>query len=541
MSVSPQPELMPLILEACGEKGYLDGPALERIARRLRIPVSRVYGFHAQFAELAHPPQRPRVMVCTGPACAARDSLDLLEGLRGRLRGVAEVVRDPGLTRPHRSPSLVIRLPGEGERMVQGVGASDLEDIARSLERKDLSGYPPTEGDAPYPVARCGEEGLPPWLSSLQEGGSEPPLESSLLERVARDPALLLEHLGGLRPDLSDLAAGAAPPLATLVCDTVGNSPENSPDLNLSLSCPRTVVAGAALAAVAMGAKDIVFYVPWHRAEAGERIRRAAGEILPGTGIRYCVFGGPVHIPCSRDIGVAAVLRGMMLWRAAALCGRESPRRMEPPLAVLDASSLWRLPWSVEGMSGMAEGNAGETLLLAVPGEFPCWVELPRRVAAAELGRLLPGGAGKGKPKGLYVEGIAGGMFPVSEGGTEIPRGARKATVIEESTCTARWSLHLLGNLEEGCCGGCAPGRTAPAVAARMLGDLVGGSGGGMELRKLAALLLEAEGLALCPRLGEAFPAVRACLENFGDDFRSYEEKEGFTASAAQAAGEATS
>jgi hypothetical protein len=175
---------MPLLLEAHEKEGHLDGAAVERIARRLRIPASRVYGFHAQFAELALPPRRARVTVCTGPTCAARDALDLLEELRERLRGVAEVVRDPGLVRPHRSPALLIRLPGEGERMVQGVGAGDLEDIARSLERKDLSGYPPALGDAPFPVARCGEEGLPPWwaarganpappdLNTLHSGGS---------------------------------------------------------------------------------------------------------------------------------------------------------------------------------------------------------------------------------------------------------------------------------------------------------------------------------------------------------------------------------
>ena len=534
MSMPPQPELMPLILEAHEKKGYLDGPTVENIARQLRIPASRVYGFHTQFAELARLQQRARVTVCTGPACAARDALDLLEKLRERLRGVAEVVRDPGLTHPHRSPALVFRLPGEGEKMVQGVGVGDLEDIARSLERKDLSGYPPLEGNAPYPTARCGDEELPPWLSSLQEGCSEPPLESSLLERVARDPSSVMEYLGGLRSDLYGTAVGDLHSLPTLVCDTVGNSPENSPDLNLTISCPWAVVAGAALAAVAMKAENLVFYVPWDRAEAGELIRKAAGEVLPGIGIEYRVFRGPVHIPCSRDIGVAAVLRGMMLWRAAALCGWKGPRHMEPPLAVLDASSLWRLPWLVRGMSGVAEGNAGETVLLTVPGELPCWVELPRHMDAAEVSRRLPGAAGKDKLKGLYLEGIASALLPLRNG-LEIPRGARKATLLDDGTCMARWCLHLLSNLEEGCCGGCAPGRTAPAVATRMLDLTCEGSRGDMELRELVALLLEAEGLALCPRLGEVFPAVRACLENFEDDFRFYEERKGCTAITAQA------
>lgn len=539
MSMPPQPELMPLILEAYEKKGCLDGPTVENIARQLRIPASRVYGFHAQFAELARRPEGARVMVCTGPACAARDALGLMEKLRGRLRGVAEVARDPGLTHPHRSPALVIRLPGEGERMVQGVGVGDLDDIARSLERKDLSGYPPLEGDAPYPAARCGEEELPPWLSSLQKGCSEPLLKSSLLERVARDPSSVMECLGELRPDLYGTAVGEVHPLPVLVCDTVGNSPENSPDLNLTLSCPGAVVAGAALAAVATKAENLVFYVPWDRAEAEERIRKAAGEVLTGMGIEYRVLRGPVHIPCSRDIGVAAVLRGMMLWRAAALCGWKGPRRMEPPLVVMDASSLWRLPWLVGGMSGMAAGNAGESLLLTVPGRFPCWVELPRLMDAAEVSRRLPDGVGKKKLKGLYLEGNTNVLLPFRNG-LEIPRGARKATLLDDDTCMARWCLHLLGNLEEGCCGGCAPGRTAPALAARMLNPIFEGNRGDMELRELAALLLEAEGLAMCPRLGEIFPAVRACLENFEDDFRSYEEREGRAATAAQAAEEAT-
>ncbi len=535
MPQPPQPELMPLLLEAREREGRLDGETVERIARILRIPASRVYGFLTQFPELTRFPSRqPLVRVCTGPACAARDARYLLDGLREGLRGVAEVACDPGLVQPHRSPALVIQMPGGEERMLQGVTPHDLEDIARSVRRRDLSAFPATPEDASFPVSRYREEEPPPWLSSLQGGALPALFGGEVLQRVAQDPAAVLRLLEDAWPGLREMATGDVRAPAALVCDAVGGSPENSPDLALARSHPRAVVAGAALAAAAMGTGSLVFYVPWDRAEVAGRLRAAAEEMLPALEIGYRVFKGPVHIPCSRDIGVASVLQGVMLWRAASLCGRDGAGRLEPAMAVLAAASLWRLPWLLEGAAGKGEGHDRETLLVSVPGELPRWMELPRRLRAAEARGLLREKEDGGEPRAVFAEGVAGGALLCGEE-FAIPRGARKVTVLTDATRMARWAVHLLEGLEEGCCGGCSPGRTAPAAAARMVRSMIGGEQGKRDAGELAAMLREAEELALCPRLGEVFPALITCLEDFPEDFRLPEE--GGVRAAAKAGG----
>ncbi|MGI6308981.1 MAG: NADH-quinone oxidoreductase subunit NuoE [Dethiobacteria bacterium] len=65
--------VVPILQKIQHEFGYLPRPALEYMAKRLRIPVSRVYGvatFYAQFHLL--PRGRNIIRVCRGTACHVR-------------------------------------------------------------------------------------------------------------------------------------------------------------------------------------------------------------------------------------------------------------------------------------------------------------------------------------------------------------------------------------------------------------------------------------------------------------------------------------
>ncbi len=519
MNLPPQPQLAPAVISVIREKGHLSGQDIEFIARNLRIPTSRVYGFCSQFAEFGRIAGRARLKICSGPACAAAGPEGEIERLLDVPYARMEVRRVPGLLQPHNPPALTARLPGDEERIVEGFSSRELEELALSLERGDLSDYPlPETGRLPGTELVQGGE-VSPWLSTLTgKGSTEVPYATALREAL-RDPTPFRELLE--RECGFSLTTASARTPALLVCDTMGPSLESSVDLHVAASCPQTVAAGAVLAAVALGASKVVFYVPWDRSDLEASIRQAAEEPASAAGVEWEVFPGPVYIPCWRDVGVAAVIWGMMLWRAASICGRDGPLRLDPPTLVCGAYTLWKLPWILEG------GNVGEgvretrTLVITGPGGAPMWLELASVLDAGELEGCLERVMGGRTPRAYYMEGHEKVVLAAGMDRLEIPPGTRRFLALPEDTCMASWVLRMLKTSGDECCGGCAPGRTAPQAAAAMLESALTGGAGEEVLQDLAGMMERAELLALCPQLATNLAVFRTCLELFPEDFRS--------------------
>lgn len=79
-------DLVPLLQRTQAVLGYLPPDAVRRIARRLRISESEVYGvatFYAQFRFA--PPGKHRVRVCLGTACHVKGGVQMLDTLERRL------------------------------------------------------------------------------------------------------------------------------------------------------------------------------------------------------------------------------------------------------------------------------------------------------------------------------------------------------------------------------------------------------------------------------------------------------------------------
>ena len=79
-------DLVPVLQRAQAALGYLSPDAVRRIARRLKISESEVYGvatFYAQFRFT--PPGRHRLRVCLGTACHVQGGVQMLETVERRL------------------------------------------------------------------------------------------------------------------------------------------------------------------------------------------------------------------------------------------------------------------------------------------------------------------------------------------------------------------------------------------------------------------------------------------------------------------------
>jgi len=90
-----QAGLIPALQKVQEEEGYLSRAALERISRKMGVPLSAVYGvatFYAQFH--LQPRGRHIIRVCMGTACHVRGGVRVLNRLVDRL-GIG-----PGETTP---------------------------------------------------------------------------------------------------------------------------------------------------------------------------------------------------------------------------------------------------------------------------------------------------------------------------------------------------------------------------------------------------------------------------------------------------------
>ncbi|NMB42438.1 MAG: NADH-quinone oxidoreductase subunit NuoE [Firmicutes bacterium] len=91
---------VPVLQKIQEEFGYLPRPAMEYVAKRLRIPISKIFGvatFYAQFH--LHPRGRNIIRVCRGTACHVRGVSKVAEKIQEILGiGVGETTEDLNFT-----------------------------------------------------------------------------------------------------------------------------------------------------------------------------------------------------------------------------------------------------------------------------------------------------------------------------------------------------------------------------------------------------------------------------------------------------------
>jgi len=86
LSISQETNLIGVLQEVQRHFGYLPAGALERISRRTRIPLSRIYGvlsFYAQF--YTTPRGRHTIRCCRGTACHVKGAGRILDAVRRQL------------------------------------------------------------------------------------------------------------------------------------------------------------------------------------------------------------------------------------------------------------------------------------------------------------------------------------------------------------------------------------------------------------------------------------------------------------------------
>jgi hypothetical protein len=535
MSVPHSPELMPLVSEAVEAKGFLDEPEIEKIALRLRIPSSRVYGFASQFGELPIHPHRALVRVCTGPSCAVHGSEEILAALGEKAPKEIEIMADTGLSCWHRSPALSVRLAGQETWLMEGIAPGDVDKIIAALEKEDFSDAKPLRDVFPPKVETLPGVELAPWWAAAEKrdlpDGWGPDLIGWVSDHADRAMQCIGDSSGFGSADWKYMAVmkealngGSRAPV--IVCDTIGAEAENSVNRVATLLHPRAVVAGAALAASACRAKGVVFYVSWEDTESYEILHEAQAELLSGAGIKASVLRGPRHVPSSLDIGRAAVIQGIMLWQAAAEYGWGGARLGDRPVILLPAELAVRLPWVMEEVARKGDSEEGVHLMSLVGCvDHPSLLQMPQRKKTRELFSLLEEAVAGSGLKAIQALGTQEGPVPYVKEDIAALDTASGLLLLDHSTCMVEWARYLFSRAEWECCGGCVPGRTAAAATGRIIEAVRqgrAGEGQAMEWQEVASISEAAGKLALCPRLQEVLRPGISCLNNFREEFLAH-------------------
>ena len=78
--------LIPILQDVQRERGYLPAPELKRVARRLSIPLSRVYSVATFYRSLSLEPRgRHLISVCTGTVCHLKGAGRVTEAISKEL------------------------------------------------------------------------------------------------------------------------------------------------------------------------------------------------------------------------------------------------------------------------------------------------------------------------------------------------------------------------------------------------------------------------------------------------------------------------
>jgi NADH-quinone oxidoreductase subunit E len=97
LAVSPDSNLIGVLQQVQDRFGFLPAEALRRIGRRMRIPLSRIYGvvsFYAQF--YTEPHGRHTIRCCRGTACHVKGAGRVLDAVQKEL-GIREGETTPDL------------------------------------------------------------------------------------------------------------------------------------------------------------------------------------------------------------------------------------------------------------------------------------------------------------------------------------------------------------------------------------------------------------------------------------------------------------
>ncbi len=321
-------------------------------------------------------------------------------------------------------------------------------------------------------------------------------------------------------------------------------------DRMLLESQPYRVIEGAAIAAQAVGADEVIFDVRAEYPLAVGRVLEAiqtardAGYIGPGA------MAGQLNVDMQVMEGAGAFVCGEETALLASIEGHRGMPRLRPPYPsrqglwgkptlVNNTETLSCVPWVLrngpEAFASMGTANSKGTKVFALAGKIHRGglIEVPMGTTIRQVVDEVGGGVPDGKAfKAVQIGGPSGGCIPASLADTPIDyealtelgamMGSGGLVVLDEDDCMVEIARYFLEFTQDQSCGKCTFCRVGTRRMLELLTTLTEGEGRPEHLDALEELCHQVAAGSLCG-LGKTAPnPVLTTLRFFREEYEAH-------------------
>lgn len=335
-----------------------------------------------------------------------------------------------------------------------------------------------------------------------------------------------------------------------VICNGDEGDPGAFMDRMILESFPFRVIEGLMIAAVAVGAREGIFYIRHEYPLAVKRVRAAIaqleqrgwlGEKLLGVGapFKLSVFEGAGAFVCGEETALIASIEGQ----------RGMPKLRPPfpaqeglwakPTLINNVETLAMVPWIIrhgaEKFAAIGTAKSKGTKVFALAGKIRRGglIEVPMGTTIREIVEEIGGGAGEGRRfKAVQIGGPSGGCVPARLADTPVDfeslrdvgaiMGSGGLVVLDDSTCMVDIARYFLQFTQDQSCGKCTFCRIGTKRMLDILERLCAGKATRPHLAELERLAGQVGAGSLCG-LGKTAPnPVLTTLRYFRDEYEAH-------------------
>ncbi len=335
-----------------------------------------------------------------------------------------------------------------------------------------------------------------------------------------------------------------------VICNGDEGDPGAFMDRMILESFPYRVLEGLALAAVAVGAHEGIFYVRHEYPLAVQRVRAAIAEMERRGWLGAGLLGAHFPLRLSVVEGAGAFVCGEETALIASVEGRRGMPRLRPPFPA--ESGLWGkptlinnvetlalAPWIVrhgaEEFAALGTAKSKGTKVFALAGKIRRGglIEVPMGTTLREIVEKIGGGAAQGRRiKAVQIGGPSGGCVPASLLDTPVDyeslreagaiMGSGGLVVLDDSSCMVDIARYFLQFTQDQSCGKCTFCRVGTKRMLDILDKLCAGKAQRAHLEELERLARQVSAGSLCG-LGKTAPnPVLSTLRYFRGEYEAH-------------------
>jgi NADH-quinone oxidoreductase subunit F len=335
-----------------------------------------------------------------------------------------------------------------------------------------------------------------------------------------------------------------------VICNGDEGDPGAFMDRMLLESFPYRIIEGLAIAAVAAGAHEGIFYIRHEYPLAVRRIRAALKLCSQRGWLGERLLGSDFRLHLSIKEGAGAFVCGEETALIASVEGRRGMPRLRPPFPVQEG--LWGKPTVINNVETLAvvpwivrngprafaaygtEASKG-TKVFALAGNIQRGglIEIPMGTTIREIVNGIGGGVKPGRSfKAVQIGGPSGGCVPARLADTPVDyeslrevgaiMGSGGLIVLDDTACMVDIARYFLQFTQDQSCGKCTFCRIGTKRMLDILNRLCAGKGQRQDLAQLEHLAQQVGAGSLCG-LGKTAPnPVLSTLRYFREEYEAH-------------------